>query len=47
MGVSVHHVISYAVEMVGYCRETCEICSRSVDNFETDWGTNMPHASII
>jgi len=47
MGISVHHMISNAVEMEGYCREMCEIHPRSVDSFEADWGTNMPHTNVL
>jgi len=31
----------------GNGREMCEICPRSVDNLETDWGINVPHNSVI
>jgi len=27
--------------------EMCEICPRSVDNLEIDWGKNLPHNSIL
>jgi len=27
--------------------DMCEICSGSVDNLEADWGTNVPHNSVI